>query len=910
MIGETIAHYKITEKIGAGGMGEVFLARDSKLNRDVALKILPEIYTSDTQRMGRFRREAQLLASLNHANIAAIYGVEESHGTMALVLELVQGEDLSEKLGARTLAVEEALEIAVQIAEALETAHEKGVIHRDLKPANVKVTPDGKVKVLDFGLAKALAGDAADDSSALSQSMSPTMTAAATSAGLILGTAAYMSPEQARGKTVDRRADIWAFGTVLFEMLTRKQLFAGETVSDTLAAVIKDEPDWNLIPADTPQLVVDLMRRCLEKDPRRRLQSIGEARIALDNLLRAQGEGASVLTMVSSPSAMHSGMVEPEDIPMSASARLTGRRRMLWITSLVVVAVLAVLAGEVLRPEPPVARARKFHITPDGLQVNYPTQPALSPDGTHVAYFADNALHIRDLDRLEAVEVPGTDAATSPFWSPDGSWLAFGQRGRILKVPAAGGAPVAVCDVPFAVLDGAAWGEDGVMILAPNAGAMYRVSSRGGDPQILFPVEPGESDFHTPSILPGGRGILFTTHNTAGRETIEVLAHGERTVILRIPDARLEYVAWIAPYESGASGHLIYHRMNANNGVWAVPFDLDALEVSGEPFILDPDGSFPSAGHDGALLHVVGSGGGLAQLVVVDRAGEVVSTIGQPQTGMTFPELSPDGRWVLVSAREGEGRAIWVHDIERGTRTRITFDTDRAIWHGTWMNEGTQIAFSSGSGQSNSIRVRRADGSDEPTDFTNGYNLSSPDGVEVMAFARFSAGTGDDIYFRQVDGSEEAQPFLETKATENAPAVSPDGKYIAYMSNESGRLEVYLKNFPSGDGKWQVSTAGGTWPMWSRAGDEIYYRQGAGSSASMMAVRIETTPVVRLGNPEALFSAADFPNLVFGAGYRGCGIMADPDHFLMVEREIGDRSNDVRMVYSENWYESYRRGVR
>ncbi len=858
--------------------------------------------------MARFQREAQLLASLNHPNIAAIYGLEEDGQVRALVLELVEGEDLSEKLETRTLPLDEALDIAVQIARALETAHETGVIHRDLKPANVKVTPDGKVKVLDFGLAKALAGDNDGPGAELSQSMSPTMTAAATGAGLILGTAAYMSPEQARGKTVDRRADIWAFGIVLFEMLARKQLFAGETISDTLAAVIKDEPDWSMIPADTPQLVLNLMRRCLEKDPQRRLQSIGEARIALEDLRQAQGSGASILTMV--PASAISGMGAADSLPGEATAKLSGRSRILWAISLVVVAGLAGLVTTMLGPGPAEPPARKFHLDPEGLQVSYPTQAALSPDGKHIAYFADAGLYIRDLSVLEAVKIPGTDAATSPFWSPDGAWLAFGQAGRIYKVAAGGGTPVAICDVPFATLDGAAWGDDDIMVLAPNAGPLYRVSSSGGDPRELFPPGVGESDFHTPSVLPGGRAVIFTTHNNEGRETLEIFADGERRVLLKIPDARLEYAAWAPSRDSASKGHLVYHRLNTNTGVWAVPFDLDVLDLSGEPFILDPDGAFPSIGRDGSMLHATGSSGGLNQLVVVDRQGEVISTIGQPQVAMYWPTLSPDGRWVLISAREADSRDIWAHDIERGTRTRITFGAEQDGWQATWVNNGTEIASTAGSAQTNLIHLRRADGSGEPELLVEGSHLTIPDGTETMAFVRFVPGTGNDIIMRPLDGSTEPQPFLQTDASEQGPQISPDGKYIIYMSDESGSNEIYLKSFPSGTGKWQVSTAGGAWPMWSRAGDEIIYRQGAGAVASIMSVTVQTEPTIRLGNPVVMFTASDAPDLQYGTGFRGYDVTDDPDRFLMLRLEGEARSHAVRLVYSEDWFESYRRGAR
>jgi len=905
VIGETIAHYSITSKIGEGGMGEVFRARDTKLNRDVALKLLPEVFAADAERMARFQREAQLLASLNHANIAAIYGVEESVGKRALVLELVEGEDLSEKLSAGTIPVDETLEIAVQIAEALEAAHERGVIHRDLKPANVKITPDGKVKVLDFGLAKALEG-AAGAAGDPSQSLSPTLTVASTRLGVILGTAAYMSPEQARGRTVDRRSDIWAFGAVLFEMLARRQMFAGETISDTLAAVIKDDPDWSLLPADTPQPVVDLLGRCLQKDPRRRLQSIGEARIALEDVIRPQA-ASSVSAVVSSgpmPSSMTgapaAGATGSLPGTTAAATKRSGPGLAVWAVSLIVIAVLAALAGRMWGPVPPEARTRKFHIDVDGLQVEYPTQPALSPDGAHVAYFLGSNLWIRDLSRLEAVEIPGTNGATAPFWSPDGAWLAYGRGNRIFKVPAAGGTPMGVCDLPFVALDGGSWGEDDVLILAPNSGPMYAVSSRGGDPKPVFPPVAGESDYHTPSNLPGGRGILFTTHRAEGRDTIEVFADGQRKVLLRIEGARLEYAAW-AP-----SGHLVYHRMNTNTGVWAVPFDLDALEVTGEPFILDPDGAFSSVARDGSLLYAFGGGGGMRQLVTVDRSGEITGTIGQPQAGMTWPEVSPDAGAVLVSAQEADNRDIWLHDVERGTQTRMTFGTE-TDYAAIWMNGGKDIAYTNGSAQSNKTFIKPADGSRDPELILEGYYPSIKDGVEMMAFTKFVSGSGEDIYYQPVDGSAEMSPFLQSESREAGAQLSPDGAYVVYMSNESGGNEVYLTTFPGGKGKWQVSTRGGAWPRWSRAGDEIIYREGSGASASLMSVSVQTAPSLRLGTPVRLFGAAEVSELAFGLGFRGYDVTPDPDTFVMLQMAGDEEKHKARLVYSENWYEAYRK---
>ena len=898
MIGQSIAHYKIVEKIGAGGMGEVYRAHDEKLNRDVALKILPPAYAADSDRMARFQREARLLASLNHANIASIYGLEEGGGVHAIVLELVEGEDLAVTLRARTFGIEEALDIAVQVAEALDFAHDAGIVHRDLKPANVKVTPEGKVKVLDFGLAKAFLDDSNNASDA-GMTMSPTMSVAASAAGVILGTAAYMSPEQARGKQVDRRADIWAFGVLLFEMLSGKQLFRGETISDTLAGVIKDDPDWRLLPPDTPALVVEIMRRCLEKSPRRRLQSIGEARIALEELLHGSKNGPGSVTLLSSSFA-HAAL---DSTP--AVERKNSRRPaiLLWLLSIVVVGVGATFFGMRMPSSPEHTLARRFHLDPEGYQAFYPIPPALSPDGRHVAYFTGSGLSIRDLHSLESIDIPGTQRATAPFWSPDAAWLAFGMEGKIHKVAAQGGNPSIICDVPFGTLDGGAWGEDEMLYLAPNAGPLYVVSERGGDAKPLFTPNTGESDYHTPSVLPAAKGVVFTTHNPNGRDTIELYVNGERRVLLHIPGARLEYTAWSALAGSASKGHLVFHRQNTNSGIWAMPFDLSSLEVVGDAFLIDSNGAFPSVAKDGSLLYSVGSAGGMQQLVLVNRKGEILSRIGQPQLAMTDPRIAPDGSGVLVSAMEGDSRDIWLHDVQRGTRTKMTFSNEMEN-HPNWRDSGT-ITFSRATANAKTYSCS-ADGSSEPQLVTEGYHMSIVPGSDLVAFSRFLSGTGQDIFYQKWGSDEPAKPFLQTPSSEVGGEISPDGRYLIYMSDESGGNEIYMKPFPQGEGKWQISTSGGAWAKWSKAGDEIIYRSGAEAGASMISVAVRTTPTVQLGTPVVLFTATEVPQLSFRSGFASYDLTLDPETLIMLERVDQSTDPEARMVFSENWYESYR----
>jgi serine/threonine protein kinase len=500
MLAQTIAHYRVLAKIGSGGMGEVYRAHDTRLGRDVALKVLPEIFAGDAQRMVRFEREAKVLASLNHPNIASIYGLEESNGTRALVMELVEGPTLAERIQQGAMGLEEALPMAKQVAEGLEYAHERGIIHRDLKPANVKLTQDGHVKLLDFGLAKALEGEAAEED----LQTSPTLTAAATRAGMLLGTAAYMSPEQARGKRVDRRADIWAFGCVLYEMLAGRDAFGGETTSDVLASVIRAEPDWAAIPASVPQRIRELLRRSLQKDPKQRLQAIGEARIAIEKAIAGAPEEVVSL-----------GGVATKPQPQ-------WRRALPWAVAAIAVALAIGFGGLYWRASRPEAH-QMMHaslLLPEPLYGVFSANPgspiALSPDGSRLVFVASPAgkpsqLYLRPLGQQTSTPIPGTENAVQPFFSPDGQWIGFFAEGKMRKVSLHGGPVSTLCDAP--IPHGASWLTDGTIIYAPNLGSgLMRVSSAGGAPQtVTIPDAKGQELSHRwPQMLPGSKEVLFT----------------------------------------------------------------------------------------------------------------------------------------------------------------------------------------------------------------------------------------------------------------------------------------------------------------------------------------------------------------------------------------------------------------
>jgi serine/threonine-protein kinase len=685
--GQMLAHYRLVEQIGEGGMGVVWKALDTTLDREVAVKVLPDEFAGQAERLARFEREAKLLASLNHPHIAAIYGIHESAGKRFLAMELVPGEDLSQRLTAGPLAVAEALPLALQMAAALEAAHENGVIHRDLKPANIKisggpshglpvstaagsvrpgssvagsgpgasasagtvpgvgVTGSTNVKILDFGLAKALE----ESAPATDVTQSPTLTVAATQAGVILGTAAYMSPEQARGLAADRRADIWAFGVVLFEMISGKRLFSGATVSDTLAAVLRAEPQFDDLPATASPGLRRLLRRCLDKDPRRRLQSMGEARIALEDIVSGREETGAVM-------------------PAAAAAPPRRLSPVSLLTGLVLGAVLATTAFWALRPAPPEPRLRKIALPLAGDDSGLNAEPVISPDGTQIIFRSERALWVRRLDQWESRKLEGTEDAESPFWSPDSLWLGYGKDGKLWKFSLEGGQATTLCDLPSDYGSGA-WLPDGTLLFAPNAGPLYAVSEKGGDPRIYLDIEEGKvSDYHEPHVLPGGRGIVTVAHRRPeGADTLELVVDGERRTLLQLPQTWLGYPTY------SASGHLLYERTRSNDGIWAVPFSLETLELTGEPFMAVAGGSVPTVSGDGTLVHLMGASG-LFEMVWADRDGSVGEVVGQRQERIWSPVLSPDGRRVAVSGVENNNSDIWIHDLERGTKTRLTFE--------------------------------------------------------------------------------------------------------------------------------------------------------------------------------------------------------------------------------------------
>ena len=797
--GTRLGPYEILAQIGAGGMGEVYRAHDTKLGRDVAIKVLPEAFAHDPQRLARFQREAKLLASLNHPNIATIHGLEESNGTHYLVMELVPGETLRERVAREgPVPIEEALAIAKQIAEALEAAHEKSIIHRDLKPANVKVTPEGKVKVLDFGLAKAFEGGSEQD---LSQAA--TLSALPTEEGRILGTPAYMSPEQAQGKPVDKRADIWAFGVVLYELLTGERLFKGDGTADMLAQVLTKEPDLGKV---QPK-VQKLLARCLEKDPKKRLRDIGEAAYLLDD---APGAGQ-----------------QPVGGPES-----TLHKRMAWIVAAVLTIALAGVSWIAWRATRPLDRPLvrlDVDLGPDvSLGSPYGADAILSPDGTRLVYVSQGRLFTRRLDQPNATELAGTQGASAPFLSPEGQWVAFYAQGKLKKISVEGGAVITLCDAPY--LLGGSWGEDGSIIAALNTNtSLSRVPSAGGTPTPVTELQSGEGTHRWPQILPGGKAVLFTANSgaigfdTANIEVMSLADHQRKT---------LQRGGTFGRYLP--SGHLLY----VNRGtLFAVPFDLDRLEVRGTPApVLDQVSYRPGTGsaqlefsQTGTLVYRSGGeAAGLSTVQWLDATGKthpLLQKIGQ----YLQPSLSPDGQRLALTETEGGSTDIWVYDWQRDTPTRLTFGP-QASQVPVWSPDGRYILFQASGG----IFWTRSDGSGKPQQLTQSKNVQFPwsftgDGKR-LAFFELSPQSQYDLWTVSVESdgaglrAGKPEPFLQTPFDERHGSFSPDGRWMAHDSNESGSYQVYVRAFPDKGGKWQISNNGGMFPVWSRNGQELFFR--------------------------------------------------------------------------------------
>jgi serine/threonine protein kinase/Tol biopolymer transport system component len=900
----TIAHYRIVSKLGEGGMGAVYRATDTKLNRDVAIKVLPPAFAEDSARMQRFEREAQVLASLNHPNIAAIYGIEAG----ALVMELVEGADLAGPVPLGT-----ALAYASQIAAALEAAHEKGIVHRDLKPANIKVTPDGVVKLLDFGLATA-APESAPGVAGTSPAMSPTLSVAMTQAGMILGTAAYMAPEQAAGKPVDRRADIWAFGVVLWEMLCGRKLFEGESVMHTLAEVVNGKIDLDKLPAGTPHSMRELLRRCLDRDVKTRLRDIGEARVAIQNHL--------------------ADPTPPVALPEAASSKGWPG----WMVAALAVGVVIVSAGALYwqrQTLPPEAQTARFLLTPPSGHRFLPTSIAVSPDGRYVAAVAQDAqqnrqIWLREIDSTTMRRLPGTDDATFAFWSPDGRSIGFAagatyQNAAALKRVALAGGPAQVICEGNAGIDGATWNADGVILFsstfrtgpARNSlggdGRLQRVGAGGGSPSPALPLGAGDSSHRFPQFLPDGRHFLYlalSTQNPRGlanavmdRQGIYLASLEGKEPPLRLLETSDQAV--FAPDSRGTTGYLFFRRAES---LMAVRLDWGRGQLEGDPFPV-----VESVSYGGNRLAVAASlparliawseapavGADKFELVTLDRSGQKIATLLKPGwASWSHLDLSPDNARLVANVVENGRSDLWTFDLARGVDSRLTSGQGLA-GPPVWFSDGRRVLFSAGLSGQGGLYSQAADGSGVPAlvaPIELHHLHASPDGKHVAYEPSSQSSAIEEIRVLSLENGAKPQAAASGKRTGH-PRFSPDGRWLAYSSAETGRSEIYVQSFPSGSGRWKISSKGGLVPRWRRDGRELLFLD---SNQTANVWSVEVTPRgtgLEFGVPVKLFRAPFANNSYFAMSADARRIYANLD-----VRSINESESDPRpLTLILNW---------
>jgi serine/threonine protein kinase len=891
LVDRVVSHYRIVEKLASGGMGVVYRAKDSHLNRFVAVKVLPDIFTNDPERLARFDREAKLLASLNHPNIASIYGFEQAEGKRFIVMELIEGETLSDRVKQRPIPVEECLKLALQISEALETAHEKGVIHRDLKPANIKITPEDKVKILDFGLAKAFA----DEQGQMNLSNSPTLSDAATQQGIILGTAAYMSPEQAKGKAVDKRADIWAFGVVIFEMLTGRQLFSGETVSETLAAVLMREPDFSMLPANLHPRIRLLLERCLEKEAKNRYGSISDARVDIQKALADPG-----------------GVLARQAIAVEPERKI--RMMLPWIAAAVVLA--AIIMGVTIwkfRPTEPRQIMRFYHDLPEGQEfstLNLKTL-AVSPDGKQVVYSTPKGLFMRSVNELAAKLIAGSEgSAANPFFSPDGKWIGYLSvtDGKLKKIAVRGGVPVALWDIS-AAYGGPWWDEDNTIAYSQFSHDIMRISADGGTPESIVKLKSFHLNLTDPQILPDGKSILYTSYSSDDQPKVMVQSLKSGVTKELFPGLSARYIP---------TKHIIYKLPN-NGDLFAIPFDPYRLKVTGEPVCIVEGVRQFAVSDSGTLAYLPGTAGGAPPrqiLVWVNREGKEEPLSADPNQYLWF-SISPDGKQVASEVMSTPKNSIWIWDVVRETMTRLTLDEGTYSMAPLWTPDGKRIVYSSS--RENpflpnaicDICWKTADGTGEAEKLASSHGRAplpwswSGDGKTLVLWDNIPPGHLD-IMTLSMEGEHIRKPLLQEKYNEWYPRVSPDGRWMAYTSDETGKNNVYVRPFPDvNKRKWKVSTDGGYNPLWSPDGRELFYHSGDAA----MAVPVETEPDFKPGKPKILFRGSHycperFSDLIFW------DIDPSGKRFLILKEARQAATEAARKInIVVNWFEELKQRV-
>lgn len=890
--GKSLANrYKIIKELGKGGMGEVYLAEDTNLKRRVAIKVLPQPFALDKERLSRFEREARFLASLNHPNIATIHGLEKSDNQQFLVMELIEGETLRERISKGPLPVEEVYEVCRQIAQGLESAHERGIIHRDLKPANIKVTPEGKIKILDFGIAKAFRKQSDESDS----SKSPSITDEITRPGLILGTAIYMSPEQAKGKAVDKRSDIWAFGCILFECLTGMRAFEGETMSETIASILKGEPEWDELPAATSMGIRALIRRCLQKDKNRRQHDIADARIEIEETL-----------------AERSGPFQ-KTFKVAQGVRTRGWQRIApWGLFGMAAITAAIVFWSPWRIEQPLNKSiTQFVInlpSTETLDPGLRPAVAISPQGQSIVYVSVHddrtQLYLREMDQLVATPIPGTNDASGPFFSPDGEWIGFFSSGKLKKISLSGGTPQTLCDATLG--RGACWGPDNNIIFtaAPGTG-LWRISANGGDSQILtrLDIENDELTHRWPVILPRGKALLFTirTSNNSSFDDASIALFSFKTGQHRILIEGGTQASYVP------TGHLVYARAGS---LHAVPFDIDRLKKTGpsvpilEHVIMDPatGAAHFSFSENGSLVYIQGDPWIAERKLFRTNHQGRIQPLSEKRYPIQSPQYSPDGKKLALMI-EATSDDVWIYDISRDNFSRFTYEAGSNVAP-IWTPDSQKVTFSSNRAGPYNIFWKPADGSSAAeqltaSEFIEFPNSWSPD-AEVLIYSQSHPTTGLDIWLLPFKEERNPRKLIVTPYNEFASKFSPDGKWIAYVSDESGQNEVYVQQFPGPGGKLQISKDGGSFPVWAPNGEELFYINGS----KMLATKISMSPKFEASSPRQLFMS-EYLSSGANPSIPNYDISSDGYHFVTVRSEQEKAPTRLHVIL--NWFGELKR---